>query len=300
VRAWLGALALAVSLASSTSVAAADDAPLPAGDYFRPFYSTCPCCPRPMAAVLAGVYAVEPEAATAVARAAALRLPLGYPLVLHTAELGLAGAVPSGIAVVLGLFPDEASARSWRDKLGPGFSAAMVVNLLDEQTFSKSLQGKVDPDTPAATVVRIASGSAVPAFSAGEIEKLRAKDHSSTLGSSKLKPSHPVCTVPPGAFFVAHEKESRSFVYRWAPVRCGNELAYVAWDKTMVKATVVPVGGGAYHLVQVVDMASEDEPVYGEWLFDQDGRHPLPRGLPRSQRIALRLKGGDASACQRH
>ena len=283
-------LGLVVSVAGSSSLssscwgAAPAISPLPAGDYFRPWYSTCPWCPRPNVAVVAGIFDSDAEAAAVVARIPA-GLPFGYPLVLHSAELGLADRTRAGVVVVVGLFGDVASARSWRDARGAAFPPTSLQALMSEEAFSQSLAAKLNPGTPPKSVVRIAPGAPVPAFTERELVKL---GEGVAWRRSHAKPSHPVCLVPPGAIFTVGEADFQ-FTYRWAPVRCGAELAYVAWEKTMHKSTVVPAANETFHLVQVTDIASEDEPVYSEWLFDADGRHPLPRGLASRRFVHGRL-----------
>jgi hypothetical protein len=242
---------------------------LPAGIYFRHHtYSTCSGCPAPTSAVIAGVFATERAAGEAAARVPADRLQVGYPLVVHTEELGLADASAEGIVVVEGLFASDAEALRFLDGLRDLLPDARVAPLADaEVAFERLSTKKLNPGSPRRLVVRIAAGPPVPAFDRGQIdaEADQPRQVLDTRRDPKTR-AQPICALPPGAIFVAEDGELHHY-YEWAPVRCpGGQPAYVRWQSTLLGATIRKTGSGA-RLRQVIG-AECDEPSFGSWRYD--------------------------------
>ena len=241
--------------------------PLPAGIYFRGHAAdSCagwrsePDCPRPTAAVLLGVYPSGDSAQAALAGLPA-GLSLGYPLVVHTDELGLADDKVAGVAVVLGLFVDGRAAAAWL--AATPVVGARAVPLADlDVAFAR-----LGPSGPR-RAVHIDPGPPAPAFSAEELADIESSP-------GERQPTQVVCTVPAGSVFLVEPDELLGAYFHFAPARCGYRKVYVPWTRTFLDATVVPEPDGSYHLVQAVD-ASCDATAFNEWSFDAAGRHPLP------------------------
>lgn len=239
---------------------------LPAGLYWVG-YDTCDGCPRPNAATAA---IVENEAA---ARAALAQLPpglpLGYPLVVHTDELGLADRSVRGIALVLGLHRSPAQGVQWLRILNEHVPEARVFLL----GAGESWVGGVGR-----TIARIAAGAPVPAYeraAVAELENQQSDEIEPEVLAARLQP---LCTVEPGEIFLAQVDDLEW--YRWAPVRCGDQPAYVTWRATLLGwATVIPTDDG-YRLRQVTHVEC-DQPDIEEWPYDgETGRGRVAGGLP--------------------
>src|SRR5262245_2923761 len=128
-RPFLATLCLAAALAcraSTTAPPAAppasapvkiDDGRLPAGLCFQPGYLSrvdgCSTQPH-AAAVVLGVYATAEIASQALRAVSRSALPAGYPLAVHVDEVGLLWP-QTGIAVLAGLFSNDARAQAWMD-----------------------------------------------------------------------------------------------------------------------------------------------------------------------------------------
>ncbi len=250
---------------------------LPAGVYFRHHtYSTCEGCAAPSAAVIAGVFGGVREAEQAVRKVSAGRLAVGYPLVVHSEELGLADASAEGIVVVLGLFSADAEALRFLDEVRGELPGARVAPLADSDVaFARFGSKKTNQGSPRRVVVRIAAGAPVPAFARAEVDE-EADRPRKILDTRRDPRTHaaPLCALEPGALYVATDEELRHY-YEWAPVRCaGGEPAYVRWQATLLHATIRHAAGG-YRLRQVTG-AECDEPSFGEWRYDAV-RGRLPR-----------------------
>jgi len=264
---------------ADTLVAVPQTEVLPAGIYFRGHvYSTCLDCDDPGAAVVLDVYGDPPAAERAVREVPPERLPFGYPLVVHTDELGLEESPRAGIAVVLGLFRKLEQAQDWLSRNPDAFPQAQARALADtDAAFERWLQ------LPQRRVVQLQAGEPVPALSEDDArvwtDYLECAEHSADLTSCPPLPRpdpQPMCELPAGAISVLREEEIDGFYYHFVPVSCGEQRAYVAWRNTVFGATVIPQQDGTYRIVQTVG-AECDAPEYEEWSYDARGRHaPAP------------------------
>ena len=242
--------------------------PLPAGTYFRG-YDTCGECDRPRHAVVADIVDT-PAAAQALIAALpdAPRAP-GYPLVVHTDELGPADS-QRGIAIVLGLFATAEAANAWAAHEGGG---ARVLPLLDDEAWWPSEKGPI-------RVVRIAVTSA-NAYDRREVERIEAELQDrqwETLAEAQLAlrarvlALAPACPLARGSIQLwTRDDGDRIPWYEWAPVRCGDTEAYVAWRDTWLDSSVVPSGDGGHIVVQVTG-AECDTPILGHWAWNTAGK----------------------------
>ena len=238
-------------------------APLPAGLYFRG-YNTCEGCAPPTHVVVWRLVKTVAEATRAADDAREVGLPFGYPMVVHTDEIGVDGGL-EGIAIISGMFPSEAEARGWQ-------TGGRVVALTSDNTYWSGPEER-------RTIVRIVAGNPDPAFAAGEVERLQEHaDNWSTEADrdaavAALKRIRPLCTLAPDSIHLwdPHTNRALATYYRWAPVHCGKKPAYVRWTDTLLHATIIREPNGGHKLVQVVG-AECDRPFFEEWPYSEEGK----------------------------
>lgn len=254
-------------LARSAASAESPARPLPAGTHFRG-YDTCGQCDAPTHAVVAGI--VDTPVAAEAAIAALSRVPSdpGYPLVVHTDELGLVDT-QRGVAIVLGLFADGDAASAWL--VHAGTSARVVA--LEGQAWA--------PSTDAPTrVVRIAVPTA-KAYDRRAVLQIEAEleerewntlvDRQQALRERVLALA-PTCTLAQGSIQLWTPRGDDGLRwYQWAPVRCGDTDALVAWRDTWLDSSVVPTGDGEHIVVQVTG-AECDTPLLAHWPWSRTGK----------------------------
>lgn len=244
-----------------------------AGLYWIP-YVTCPDDCAPPAALAAYVTSNE---ATARRTKAALdgKLAFGLPWVIHTDQLDNGGSrlvVPQrGIAVVIGSFSSRKAARAAAAKAPviDGLHATVI-----DIASAKTTKPFGDKGYGVTTIDR---GAAVPAWSAKDLraaekalENVDVKGDYTTALATALKKRPPLCTVKPGELFRFRVKDLKW--YELAPVRCGNQLAYVEWTASLLGHAVVVRDGTGYRLYQVVEVTC-DVPTIRSWHYDENGRH---------------------------
>jgi len=245
-----------------------------AGLYWEP-YVTCYDCDRPDSVV---AYVVsDVREARAIVDALHDKLAFGLPYVVHTDDLRIS---PRGIAVVIGNYGDRDAAKL-AAAAAPviGRRHAAVHGLTDNDELGS-------PHDPPSHVTVVDRGAPVPAWSKRDVDRATAamNDSEDPAAHETLEAQHawvarelatrpPLCVVEPGDMFVVKESELR--YYELAPVRCGGQLAYVPWTKTLLgHAVILPdrERGTGYRLIQVVG-AECDSPVEGTWRYDDAGRH---------------------------
>jgi hypothetical protein len=239
-----------------------------AGLYWIP-YATCDDCAVPQA--IAAYVTDDEHAAHAIRAALDGKLALGLPYVVHTDELGVA---PRAIAVVIGAFAS-------RDAAARAASASPVVAGVQARALAIDPQAS-PPEAPRHVTV-VDRGAPVQAWSKADVEAAKAALDASTdpAAHATLAASHAwvlrqlatrpaACSVLPGDLFVVEDSEMDW--YELAPVRCGGQLAYIDWSKSLLGHAVIVRHDGAQTLTQVVG-AECDTPVMKMWRYDADGRH---------------------------
>ncbi len=251
--------------------------PLPAGIYFRHHaYASCTDCQTPGWALVYRVTADSAEVYRALGALEAVALPLGYPLLAHTDELGLAAETSPGIAVVLGLFPDDVSAALWQASLGEWAAGARVMPLLSaDDAFARLLSAATSDDHRPRRVVRISAGAPVPAYDAQAVERaIAALDRGRDAGAAEIVAGLPVlCLIPGGSFFVAPTHPPGGHVYLFAPVDCDGAPAVALWEHTLLDGAIVSSDDG-HELHQIVG-AECDSPARACWRYSANGRGEL-------------------------
>lgn len=241
---------------------------MPAGTYFRG-YDTCGGCNTPTHVLLAALVDTPAAAESVVAALPETSRRPGYPMVLHTDELGLADE-RSGIAIVVGLFDDAEAANAWAVHDG---GRATVVPLLDDDKWWSVPHGS-------ARVVRVAVPMA-KAYDRRAVDRLetelqdrewRTLEEAHTGLRERVLALDPVCTLAQGSIqlWTPNDAEPTPW-YQWVPVRCGDVLAYVAWRDTWLDSSVVTTEGDVYEVVQVAG-AECDSPVLRRWSFTSAGK----------------------------
>ena len=130
-------------------------------------------------------------------------------------------------------------------------------------------------------VVRIRAGEPARAYAADRVEKLQddvddwSTEEDRDRATADLAALRPLCVVAPGSIHLWDQRggEGLSFYYRWAPVRCGAQRAYVRWTDTLLSTAIVPRSGGGYRLVQVVEVSC-DVASFEEWRYGPAGKQP--------------------------
>jgi hypothetical protein len=259
-----------------TRPASAASTPAPiaaAGLYWRP-YVTCDECAKP-AAIVAYLVGDEGEARRIQATLAD-NMALGLPFAVHTDQLGV---TPAAIAIVIGAFATAGEAER----------AAAGAATIAGQRAQVVPVGATDADTfvtPEHEVVSVDRGHPVPAWSQRDFEAASAARDASTDPSAhstleamhafvqrELRTHKPLCTIAPGELFVVREDDIRW--YEAAPVRCGDQLAYIAWTASLLGHAVVVPDDRGHRLYQVVG-ATCDSPEIKSWRYDDAGRHDEP------------------------
>lgn len=264
----LGVFALVCWLGSMAAYAEEPIRPLPAGSYFRGD-DTCPGCPLPRFAVIAGIVQSVDDARALVMGTSSSDLPLGYPWVTCTEEVGLVG-VARGIVVVTGLFARRAEAIAWlRHHRGRWPATARVVPLMSLARYHASLPGL----EPSAYLVEIERGRDVPAYPA---DPPPASDDPEGVPEPTVRRVHPerapVCLVHPGDLFLMSADERFDIVtQQWVPVRCGARIGWVRVTDTRLDTTVRTDPSGSSLLRQVVSIECGASTIR-EWPYDARGR----------------------------
>ncbi len=249
-------------------------APLPAGLYFREAgFSTCDGCATPGVAAVLGIVATVQQARELIDSVDRGVLRLGYPMAAHSDEIGLVRE-DRGIVVVAGLFTDREAAGRWSEQVGEALPARTLEPLLDdpearlrvEQTYLDSQ--REFGDMPTSLVVRIDAPNPIPAWPAEAVEELNRSESGARIDTDAHEP---LCQVETGDLFVVNHDELSSTYYDWAPVRCGDQPAFVTWRATLLHSTVIPQPDGSYLLNQLIG-AECDMPFFQEWVFTRDGR----------------------------
>lgn len=219
---------------------------LPAGVYWGvESYSPCELdlaaelCVPPRVAVVAGVFGDVAAAVAAVERTAGAGLEFGYPLVVHSDELGLVDEDKRGIAVVLALFAADAEAQAWIGEHAAISKPAVLPMLGPREAAAR----RGESEGPHDVVVRVRAGK--------------------TLGGVD-------CPLPGGSFSVATASDVSAEVYDTVPVRCpdGRETR-IPWQHSLVEAVHVRTDRGRA-LVQLVG-AECDSPAFRRWPVGDDG-----------------------------
>jgi hypothetical protein len=191
----------------------------------------------------------------------------GYPLVVHTDELGV---VPSelpaeGIALVGGLFESTAEARVFSARQ----SSARVVRLLSADEAFAELSRKYGDATRHLFIARISAGPPVPAYERSGIDPQG--EEVPVIGEEPHKLEE-LCRIAPGSIFLVRH-EDMLHPREWVPVDCEGKPAYVRWTDTLVEASIVPRQQGMLCLIQVMSVSC-DAPELGYFRYDAQGRHP--------------------------
>jgi hypothetical protein len=123
-------------------------------------------------------------------------------------------------------------------------------------------------------VVRIDRGAPAPAYSPASLQQI--------VNTGEGPRPQPLCEVPANSLFVIGDQEMLlAPYYQFAPVRCGDEPAWVPWDLTLLDATIRPGPDGSWQLSQVTG-AMCDAPSFTVWMYGPNGRGAIlsdERGL---------------------
>lgn len=171
---------------------------LPGGRAFRD--PDCRC-KAPTTAVIIALTDDPAITKKSLATLAKTKLPEGYPMVMHTDELGVLKDSIEGVATVIGLFADVDDAAAWTRRWGDRLPPMAMIPLRPRGW---------KPAENARRVIHVAKGEPVPAFTAEAID----------AGAAE-----PSCTLAAGSFYFDTARDAVR--EGWAPVRCGADRAFI-------------------------------------------------------------------------
>ena len=137
------------------------------------------------------------------------------------------------------------------------------MSLASKEEHAKRLNPLGEPEHRA---VQIAGSGLARAYSELAIANVKGDDRAPWPEPD----SEPICTLERGHVFVADSDILGSLFYRWAPVKCDEQPAFVRWVDTRLSSTVVSKEGKA-QLLQVCG-ADCDAPVVYAWNYGPEGR----------------------------
>ncbi|HJL20384.1 MAG TPA: hypothetical protein RMH99_32250 [Sandaracinaceae bacterium LLY-WYZ-13_1] len=239
-----------------------DEGVLPAGVYWTTigWYEESLDCPRPGVVLIEGLYRRGPAASRAVRRLRGVAFETGYPWVVHTRYAGIEG---DGVAVVLGSFEDEATARRWA--AARRLEDTETLDVLEPEAaierFHTHRGGTRDERVP--LVTQVVGPHAVAAYSTRSAARVERGERRPTT-----------CRVRPGRVFV-FERELRERprigYYAWMPVRCGGRLAWIRRTDTTGGAVFWTETGGERFVSQYTNVEC-DSPSFSVARIDETWR----------------------------
>ena len=212
----------------------------------------CSGCAVPSHAVVHGVH----PSLGAVTLVGVPSVELGYPLVVHSEELGLSDDSQHGVVVVSGLFASQDDAQRFVRERGSGVVEALATPEEYRKRFGS------EPDY---RIVTVTQGGPVPAFSSVPDQQLWQK----TPPNQTVKAASD-CSVPAGARFALHREVVLEHYYAWVRVTCDGKPAYIRWIDTLLDATVFSSKDGP--AVRQVVGAECDSPLVWEWPYTGEGK----------------------------
>jgi hypothetical protein len=167
-----------------------------------------------------------------------------------------------GVAVVIGAF----GAKPAADQVA---AASPVIAELHASAFE--IDPRVQPPVAPRHVTVVDRGGAVAAWSRADVDAVHAHGGRRDELARLIAQRPAACSVLPGDVFVVDDGDVDW--YSFAPVRCGNALAYIPWTQSLLgHAVIVRDGSGGRTLSQVTG-AECDEPIIETWRYDAEGRH---------------------------
>jgi hypothetical protein len=234
---------------------------LPAGAYWYQFSTCDDACRVPKAATIQRFASVD--LARPVVHALEGKLPPGYPIVLHQDQLTIAPTAGLEVVVVYGLHVDAAKADAYVGDLGALGKDATVVPIVD---------GFPIVDKPDAKGVHLISrvdrgsvGTNLPAYDRKHV--VDGDGH--PVDPARIGGAPTACRVRLGDFFLVSRDDV--LPYRWAPVRCEGEIAYIPWRQSLLGGATVLPGDGGPRLRQVTNVAC-DTAAFTTWKYTLKGR----------------------------
>ena len=281
---------------------------LPSGLWFRNAYTRRAMEKRglvdPTHAVVAGVD-LDVQEARALVRDLP-DLPTGYPLVAHVNEIFLqdkswgTNKQWNGLSVVTGLFRSVEEACTWLDT--SSLETGWVVPLLDyDAAYERRRVMYGNDHWP--RVVQVVHGPPIEAYPAKAIELAELKHDNPGQYGLEVRPPDPLveppvkplCSIEGGEFSLTSAEDWHlSPYYRWAPVYCGNEPAYVPWlSTTLISATCLTEDGMA-RMFQLSEVEC-GVPCFCEWDLDKNGARSFEGKLEDACECPPSCGGGPCS-----
>lgn len=223
---------------------------------------------QPHFAVVVGAYGEASEAEQA-ARAAPPTLSIGYPWIVTTRDLMLAGTPPDRIAVVVGLFAGERAAQSFAATI-PSARVETLVTTPFERTWlpggdeERLWVTQIDPR-------RDAVGYPAEAIHDALIEADQGEGPPREEVLPTLFRTLPRCTIQRGSVFSTRESDTYfAFGREFAVLPCEGAEVAVPIEATMREA-MFEYGAAGVRIHQVTAVEC-DTPTLSAWRYEASGR----------------------------
>jgi hypothetical protein len=234
---------------------------LPAGAYWYTYSACDDACRVPKVATI--LRFTTPEVARPAVALLEGKLPPGYPVILHQDQLTIAAKPGLDVIVVLGFHVDAAKADAYLVDLGA---------LAGKATIEPILDGFPPADKPDATGVHLVSridrgtyGANLPAYHRADV----VGPDGQAIDPARIGKAPSACRVRLGDFFIVERADV--LWYRWAPVRCDGQVAYIPWRSSLLGGATVLPGPDGPRLRQVTNVAC-DAAGFTTWKYTLKGR----------------------------
>jgi hypothetical protein len=223
---------------------------------------------QPHFAVVMGVYDEAGEAERAV-RATPSALSAGYPWVVTTRDLMLAGTPPDRIAVVVGLFSNEHAAQAFAASIS-GARVATLVTTAFERTWCPG------GDEARLWVTQIDPQRDAVGYPVEPIQRaLQEADMGQGPAREEVLPTLfrtlPRCTIQRGSVFSTRDSDRYFAMGRtFAIVPCEGAEVAIPIEATMREA-MFEYGAAGAHIHQVTAVEC-DTPTLSTWRYEASGR----------------------------
>lgn len=232
----------------------------------------------PQVAVIAGVYDTDGRAARAARGATGADLAPGYPWLVSASDLRLVDRCDGSIVVVTGLFRSGREAERWVDGSVARSGHSIVPLARDGESACPSAGvGRLEITHVEPEVALVSAWT--PDVLASLESALGRMVSPADLADADAAPR---CRVAGGSVFSfdASRDDVAGFGRRWAPVRCGEDIAFAPVEQTR-SGTVFEARDDGSTFVHQITAVSCDVAHFDTWAWRPGrGRAQLPEHPP--------------------
>lgn len=209
----------------------------------------------PRVAVIAGVYDTDGRAARAAGAATRADLSPGFPWIVAASDLRLVDRCDSGLVVVSGLFRNADEANQWVAASVARYGHA-VVPLADDD------DGSCGASVPSSVeITHVEPEEALVAAWTPEVLAALESELGRAVSPDDLseREEAPRCRVEGGSVFSFDPSRDAvgSFGRRWAPVRCGDDIAFAPVEQTRRGTVFEARDDGTTFVHQITDVSCD-------------------------------------------